>query len=218
MAFRAAKKRLTRAWRRNSVKAGTALIILLTLLSAFGAVLGRIDMGVEAKPSAEFVGSWGGQEFYKKDEKHYFTVIEGEKWNFRGDPMEARNVSVTPSEESVLRALKGVEEVVLLIDPKADERVLVASTDIARLMGVLQLPTRYAFTERSEGHPEVPEMSAWDSSERRAVFVFESPSNETRVSSQYPIRPHTIYVQGEDFDQLDAAAAKVSLITFGVTE
>lgn len=211
------KRKTQKFFRKHGIKIGTIFIILLTIASAFAVVAGNMETEPPA-PSAEYVGSWGGQEFFKKDYKDYFTIIGGEDWHFRGDPMLAKDINVTPEENDVLRALQGVSEAVLIIDPKADERVLVASTDMARLMAIMRIPVRYAFSEKSDAHPEVPKMSSWDANSQRATIEFRAPENNTRISVQWPLRPNAIIVEAKDYDTLDAAVARLSLIVFGVSE
>lgn len=214
------RRKAKRFIKKNSVKVTTIFIVLLTVFSAFAVVAGNLNFnkGKNTTAEYEYIGRWGEQDFYKKEYKNYFTVIKGQEWHFRGNPMIARSVNVTPEEDDILRAIKGVKRTVLLIDPKSDEKVLAASTDLARFMALISMPTTYAFTEKSESEPQIPVMSAWDSNDDTLVIEFRAPSNETRVSSQFPIRPHTIIIEGSDFDSLDAAVARVTLIALGVRE
>ena len=209
------KGKIIKYLKANQIKIGAVFLVLLTVLSAFGVVMDSIKTP-STSPKGEYIGSYSGYDFFRIDDKNHYVVIDGEEWHFRGDPLVAKDVNVTPEDDDILRALNGVDEVVLLLDPAADPRVIVASTDIARLMGIMQVPAKYAFTEKSEAHPEIPVMSAWDSDSKTAVVEFRAPQNVTRVSSQYPVRPRSIIIQGEDFDKLDAAVARVTLITFGV--
>jgi hypothetical protein len=168
----------------------------------------------------ELVGTYGPYDVYKVDDHHYYMQINPELiWHMRANPLDTVNIPVFPFKSEFLKAMDGVNETWIVFSAEENPRVVAAAVEISKTLGArgyevkrgwLRQP-QICVTEPTEPVCYEPIIPLDFANENRTVFRILGPEDNISSAAIYAIG-NNIIVQAPDYDQLDMAADKVSLM------